>query len=188
MKTRKQNRNNKRTERERFEWFIERIQMHRVLVGWANARVKKSSCPKNFLEIDRYFALTSYCNTIGQSNNAFSILGFSLAGKRRVHVFIFLSIGWQNNKEHLPKLFFKVIRKSLYHPARRASFCLLLEQGENKQAKESLHWQGVYSKEPKSLTAFDLFTFFRTDLNQSEARWKLSSTSDWLMSAWKNVS
>ena len=35
---------------------------------------------------------------------------------------------------------------------------------------------------------FDLFTFFRTDFIQSEASWKLSSTSDWLMSAWKNVS
>ena len=46
----------------------------------------------------------------------------------------------------------------------------------------------VYSKEPKSVTAFDLFTFFRTDFIQSEASWKLSSTSDWLMSAWKNVS
>ena len=33
-------------------------------------------------------------NTIGQSNNAFSILGFSLARKRRVHVLIFSSIGW----------------------------------------------------------------------------------------------
>ena len=42
--------------------------------------------PENFLEINRYFALTSYCNTIGQSNNVFSILGFSLAGKRRGHV------------------------------------------------------------------------------------------------------
>ena len=40
----------------------------------------------------------------------------------------------------------------------------------------------------KSVTAFDLFTFFRADLIQSEASWKLSSTSDWLMSAWKNVS
>ena len=46
----------------------------------------------------------------------------------------------------------------------------------------------VYSKEPKSAPAFDLFKFFRTDLIQSEARWNLSSTSDWLMSAWKNVS
>ena len=45
-----------------------------------------------------------------------------------------------------------------------------------------------YSKEPKSVTAFDLFTFFRADLIQSEASWKLSSTSDWLMSAWKKVS
>ena len=46
----------------------------------------------------------------------------------------------------------------------------------------------LYSKEPKNETAFDLFTFFRTDLIQSEASWKLSSTFDWLMSAWKNVS
>ena len=36
---------------------------------------------------------------------------------------------------------------------------------------------------PKSVSAFDLFIFFRTDLIQSEASWKLSSTSDWLMSA-----
>ena len=40
--------------------------------------------PENSLEINQYLVLTSYCNTIGQSNNAFFILGFSLAGKRRV--------------------------------------------------------------------------------------------------------
>ena len=57
-------------------------------LGW------KNFIPKNFLEINRYFALTSYCNTIGQSNNAFAILGFSLAGKGRGHVLTFLSIGW----------------------------------------------------------------------------------------------
>ena len=45
-----------------------------------------------------------------------------------------------------------------------------------------------YSKEPKSVTAFGIFTFFRAALIQSETSWKLSSTSDWLMSAWKNVS
>ena len=38
---------------------------------------------KNFSEINRYFALTSCCNKIGQSNNA--ILGYSLAGRRRGH-------------------------------------------------------------------------------------------------------
>ena len=50
-------------------------------------------------------------------------------------------------------------------------------------------WNIIYSKEPKSgFTAFNLFTFFHTDLIQSEASWKLSLTSDWLMSAWKNAS
>ena len=45
-----------------------------------------------------------------------------------------------------------------------------------------------YSKGPKRVMAFDFFTFFCTDLIQSEASWKLSSISDWLMSALKNVS
>ena len=49
--------------------------------------------PENFIEINRYFALTSYGNTIGQLNDIFSILGFSLAGKQRGHVLIFSSIG-----------------------------------------------------------------------------------------------
>ena len=90
MKTREQKRNNKRTEIQQFDWFIERIQTH-LAFGWLSERsAEKTSCPKNFLEI----ALTSYCNRIGQSNNAFSILGFSLAGKRRVYVWFFSSIGW----------------------------------------------------------------------------------------------
>ena len=68
-------------------------------LGW------KNFMPENFLEINRYFALTWYCNTIGQSNNAFSILGFSLAGKRIGHVLIVSSIGWQTNNEHFPNHF-----------------------------------------------------------------------------------
>ena len=41
LKTREQNRKNKRTEIQRFDWFIERIQTH-MAFGWlANARVKK---------------------------------------------------------------------------------------------------------------------------------------------------
>ena len=35
-----------------------------------------------------------------------------------------------------------------------------------------------YSKEPKSVTAFDLFTLFRKESIQSEDSWKLSSSSD----------
>ena len=89
VKTREQNRNKKRAEIERFDWFIERIQM-RVAFGCLSERsAEKNFMLENFLEINRYLALTSYCNTIGSSNNAFSILGLSLAGKRRVHVLIF---------------------------------------------------------------------------------------------------
>ena len=51
MKTRKQNRNDKRTEIERFDWFIERIQT-RVAFGW----VKKLQA-RELSRINRYFAL-----------------------------------------------------------------------------------------------------------------------------------
>ena len=37
LKTRKQKRNNKRTERERFDWFMERIQTC-VAFGWLSER------------------------------------------------------------------------------------------------------------------------------------------------------
>ena len=43
MKTREQNRNNKRTEIERFDWFIERIQT-RVAFGSG----ENTSCPRTF--------------------------------------------------------------------------------------------------------------------------------------------
>ena len=36
----------------------------------------KNFMSENLLEINRYFTLTSYCNTIGQSNNTFSVSGF----------------------------------------------------------------------------------------------------------------
>ena len=46
MKTREQNRNNKLTEIERFDWFIERIQT-RVAFGWLSARSdEKTPCPR----------------------------------------------------------------------------------------------------------------------------------------------
>ena len=76
MKTREQNRKNKQTETERFDWFIERIQT-RVAFGWLSERLgEKNFMPENFLEINQ----------------------FSLVGKRRVHVLIFSSIGWVKRK------------------------------------------------------------------------------------------
>ena len=111
MKTREQNRNNKRTEIERFDWFIERIQTC-VVFGWLSERSGEK--PENFLEINRYFALTSYCSTIGQSNNAFSILGF-FGGKTKSPCFdLFIHCLIKQVNEHLPKPFFKVIRNLLY--------------------------------------------------------------------------
>ena len=77
-------------------------------LGWKNFR------PENSLEINRYFVFTSYCNTIAQSNNALSILGFSLSGKRRGHVWSFHSLADKTNNEYLTKPFSEVIRKSLY--------------------------------------------------------------------------
>ena len=96
MKWKRMNKTEATTEIEWFDWFIEQIQTH-VASGWLSEYpYEKNFMPENFLEINRYFALTSYFNMIGQSNNAFSILGFSLAGKWSVHVLIFSSIGWYN--------------------------------------------------------------------------------------------
>ena len=48
MKTREQNRNNKRTEIKRLDWFIERIQT-RVAFAWLSERSgERSSCPRAF--------------------------------------------------------------------------------------------------------------------------------------------
>ena len=94
MKKREENRNNERTEIVRFDWFNERIQTH-VAVVWLSERPgKEKFIPENFLEINRYFALMSYRNTIGQSNSPFSKSRSSLAGKRRGHVLFFSSTGW----------------------------------------------------------------------------------------------
>ena len=37
------------------------------------------------------------------------------------------------------------------------------------------------------MMTFNLFTFFNEDLIQSEVSWKLSSASDWITTARKNV-
>ena len=48
MKMRVQNKNSKRTERERFDWFIERIET-RVALGWLSERSgEKTSRPTTF--------------------------------------------------------------------------------------------------------------------------------------------
>ena len=132
MKTCEQNRNNKQTEIERFVWFIERIQT----LGW------KNFMPENFLEINRYFTLTSYCNTIGQSNNAFSLLGFSLAGKRRVHVSIFF-IRWLIKQITNP--YWNYFSKSYEN----RSNCVHIHSAVGSMIKEGCRWR---IRKPSSLS------------------------------------
>ena len=62
-------------------WLVKRM------LGWKNVM------PEDLSRNQSIFALTSYCNTICQSNNGFSILGISLAWKQRVHVLI-IFIHW----------------------------------------------------------------------------------------------
>ena len=114
MKAREQNRNEKRTEIERFDWFIERTVKRAWLFIVKRTLRWKNFMPENFLEINRYFALTSYYNTIGQSNNAFSILGFLWRENKEAMFWSFHPLADETKNEHLPKPFFKVIRKSLY--------------------------------------------------------------------------
>ena len=102
MKTREQNRNNKRVgtaiwlvyrtdTNARGFWLVKRT------LGW------KNFMPENFLEINRYFALTSYCNTIGQSNYAFSILGFLWRENEEAMFWSFHPLADKSNNEHLPR-------------------------------------------------------------------------------------
>ena len=102
MKTREQNRNNKRVEtaiwlvyrtdtNARGFWLVKRT------LGW------KTFIPENFLEINRYFALTSYCNTISQLNYAFSILGFLWRENEEAMFWSFHPLADKSNNEHLPR-------------------------------------------------------------------------------------
>ena len=89
--------------KQRFDWFIERIQT-RVAFGWLSEHSgEKNFIPKNFLEINRYFALMSYCNTIGQSNYAFSILGFLWRENEETMFWSFHPLADKTNNEHLQR-------------------------------------------------------------------------------------
>ena len=84
-------------------WFVKRT------LGW------KNFMPENFLEINHcmYFSLMSYWNTIGQSNDAFSVLGFLWWENKEAMLWSYHPLADKTSNEHLPKPFFKVIQKSL---------------------------------------------------------------------------
>ena len=120
MKTREQNRNNKRTEIERFDWFIERIQT-RVAFGWLSERSgEKTSCPRTFSKsIDN--SLWRYATT--RLANRTSLLHLRVLFGRKRKRPCFHPWADKTNNEHLPKPFFKVIRKLLYLPCKKIYYC-----------------------------------------------------------------
>ena len=111
-----QTKQKQKTNENRAIWLVYRTDMNargfwlvKRTLGW------KNFMPENFLEINRYFALTSHCNTIGQSNNVFSILGcFFWRENEEAMFWPFHPLADKTNNEHLKKQFFKVVRKSLY--------------------------------------------------------------------------
>ena len=68
-------------------------------------------------------------------------------------------------------------------PLGRSEPVVCVKTRAHKTSGKTGNVQAMLQQGAQSVTAFDLFTFFRKDLIQSEASWKLSSTSDWLMSA-----
>ena len=51
---------------EQFDWFIKWIQTRMAFDLLSKRLGEKNFMPENFLEINQYFALKSYCITIGQ--------------------------------------------------------------------------------------------------------------------------
>ena len=92
MKTHEQNRNNKKTEIERYDWFIERVKRARLLVGSANVRVKRRHAQElsRNQPILRFDVILQYDWPI---KHCLLHIGFSLAGKQRGLLLIFSFIG-----------------------------------------------------------------------------------------------
>ena len=108
MKTREQNKNNKRAEIKRFDWFIERIQTHLWLVkrtlGWKNFMPEE-------LSRNRFDVILQHDWSIEQCLLHIRVF---FGGKMTSPFCSFNPLADKTNNKHLRKPFFKVIRKSLY--------------------------------------------------------------------------
>ena len=108
MKMREQNRNNKRTEIERFHWFVERIQT-RVAYGWLSERSSENiSCPRTFQKsIDTSIFLLQHDWPIEQCFLHFRVF---FGGKTKSPCFD-LFIYWLINRRALTETIFQGHRK-----------------------------------------------------------------------------
>ena len=108
MKTREQNKT-KKTIGNRAIWLIYRTNINtcwfwliKRTLGWKNFVREK------FLEINRYFSLTSYCNAIGRSNHDFSpCKGFLWRENEESMFWSFHPLVDKTNNEHLRKPLFQ---------------------------------------------------------------------------------
>ena len=115
MQTREQNSENKRTEIERFDWFVERIQM-RGAFGWLSER----SAKKNFMpaELSRNQLIVHF-DVMPQHDwpieQCLLHIRVFFGGKRKSPCFN-LFIHWliKQVTNTYTETFFKVIRKSVY--------------------------------------------------------------------------
>ena len=113
MKTREQNRNNKQTEIERFDWFIERIQT-RVAFGWLSERSgEKTSCPRTFYKSSDTLLWCHTATRLANQTTPSPYKGFLWRENEESMFWSFHPFADKTNNVPLPKPFFKVIRKSL---------------------------------------------------------------------------
>ena len=115
MKARQLNRNNKRTEIERFDWFIERIQT-RVAFGWLSERSgEKNFMPQELSRNKRLLRSDVILQHDWPIQQCLLVIRVFFGGKTKRPCFD-LFIHWlikqitNTYRNH----FFKVIRKSLY--------------------------------------------------------------------------
>ena len=94
----------------------------------------KNSMPENFVEIIRYFALTSYYNAIGQSHNAFPLLGVLWRENEKRE--IFSPTGWQSKQRTLSETIFQGLKTKTEENSRAQSGEYAFWFWEGKQENE----------------------------------------------------
>ena len=111
MKRDEQKRNNKRTEIERFDWFIERIKT-RVAFVWLSERSgEKTSCPRTFQKSTDTSLWRHTATRLTTQTMPSLYKGFLWRENEEVIFWSIHPLADKTTNEHIPKPFFKVIRK-----------------------------------------------------------------------------
>ena len=124
-----------------FDWFIKWTQT-RVAFGWLDEHSdEKTFKPGNVLEINPYFALTSCCNTIDQSNNAFLIFNRVFFCRKmkspRFDLFIHWLIKQMTNtyRNYFSRSYKNLSKSHVYNKRQTTDSSWVFLRIENKQIK-----------------------------------------------------